>query len=133
MALRMMVYGGLLSLLNEWLADRPDLRRMFALWIRATLMRKAEYRIVLPRIDDLQELNVMLAERLEEWAHAYKAEGKAEGEALALQKLLKKRFGGVPADVLAKISAASLEQIDAWLDRVLDARSLDDLFAPTTC
>jgi hypothetical protein len=95
--------GGLLSLLDEWLADRPDLRRMFALWIRATLMRKAEYRIVLPRIDDLQELKVMLAERLEEWAQAYKAEGKAEGaekaegEALALQKLLKKRFAYPPA------------------------------------
>jgi hypothetical protein len=124
--------GGLLSLLDEWLADRPDLRRMFALWIRATLMRKAEYRIVLPRIDDLQELKVMLAERLEEWAQAYKAEGKAEGEALALQKLLKKRFGAVPAEVLGKISAASLEQIDAWLDQVLDARSLDDLFGPST-
>jgi len=122
--------GGLLSLLDEWLAERPDLRRMFALWIRATLMRKAEYRIVLPRIDDLQELNVMLAERLEEWAHAYKAEGKAEGEARALQRLLKKRFGAVPSDVLAKISAASLEQIDAWLDQVLDARSLDDIFGP---
>jgi hypothetical protein len=84
--------GGLLSLLDEWLAERPDLRRMFALWIRATLMRKAEYRIVLPRIDDLQELNVMLAERLEEWAHAYKAEGKAEGEALALQKAAQEAF-----------------------------------------
>ncbi|KFB77375.1 MAG: DUF4351 domain-containing protein [Candidatus Accumulibacter sp.] len=59
--------------------------------------------------------------------------GKAEGEALALQKLLKKRFGAVPSDVLAKISAASLEQIDAWLDLVLDARSLDDIFGPTTC
>ena len=133
--------GGLLSLLDEWLVERPDLRRMFALWIRATLMRKAEYRIVLPRIDDLQELNVMLAERLEEWAHAYKAEGrvegkaegKAEGEALALQKLLKKRFGAVPSEVLAKISVASLEQIDAWLDQVLDAESLDDIFGPTTC
>ena len=120
--------GDLLSLLDEWLAERPDLRRMFALWIRATLMRKAEYRIVLPRIDDLQELNVMLAERLEEWAHAY----KAEGEALALQRLLKKRFGAVPSEVLAKISVASLEQIDAWLDQVLDARSLDDIFGPTT-
>ncbi len=48
--------GTLLSLLQEWLADRPDLRRMFALWIRATLMRKAEYSIVLPQIDDLQEV-----------------------------------------------------------------------------
>jgi hypothetical protein len=120
--------GGLLSLLDEWLAERPDLRRMFALWIRATLMRKAEYRIVLPRIDDLQELNVMLAERLEVWAHAYKAEGKAEGEALALHKLLKKRFGAVPPEVLAKIAGASLDQIDAWLDQVLDARSLNDIF-----
>lgn len=120
--------GVWLGLLDEWLVDRPDLRRMFALWIRATLMRKAEYRIVLPRMDDLQELNVMLAERLEEWAHAYKAEGKAEGEALALQKLLQKRFGTVPPDVLAAISAASLAQIDGWLDRVLDGATLDELF-----
>ncbi|HCZ13192.1 MAG TPA: transposase, partial [Candidatus Accumulibacter sp.] len=32
--------GVLLGLLDEWLVERPDLRRMFALWIRATLMRK---------------------------------------------------------------------------------------------
>lgn len=127
---------GLLASLDEWLADRADLRRTFARWVRATLMRKSEYRIVLPRIDDLQELNVMLAERLEEWAHAYKAEGKlegrtegsaegraegrsagkAEGEALALQKLLRKRFGSVPPFVLARISSASLEQLDQVLD-----------------
>ncbi len=74
----------------------------------------------------------MLAERLEEWAHACKAEGKAGGEALALQKLLRKRFGAVPSEVLAKISAASLEQIDVWLDRVFDGRSLDVIFGPTT-
>lgn len=76
----------------------------------------------------------MLAERLEEWAHAYKAEGKAEGEAegeaLALQKLLQKRFGAIPSHVLAMISAASLEQVDRWLDQVLDAESLDSLFQP---
>ena len=61
--------------------------------------------------------------------HAY----KAEREALALQKLLKQRFGAIPPAVLAQISAASLEQIDAWLDQVLTARSLDDLFGPGTC
>ena len=120
----------LLSLLNEWLSDRPDLRRMFAIWIRATLMRKAEYRIVLPQIDDLQELNIMLAERLEEWAHGYKAEGMQQGEAIALQRLLTKRFGAVPADVTARIAGAAPEQIEQWLDQVLDAGSLDDLFGP---
>ena len=69
----------IINLLIDWLADRPDLKRMFALWIRATLMRKQNYSILLPQIDDLQEIKVMLADRLEEWAHGYIAEGKQEG------------------------------------------------------
>ena len=134
----------LLGLLNEWLSDRPDLRRMFALWIRATLMRKTEYRIVLPLIDDLEELNIMLAERLEEWAHGYKAEGMQQGiqqgmqqgmqqgEALALQRLLSKRFGAIPSDITVQIAAASVAQIEAWFDRAIDARQLSDVFDEST-
>jgi hypothetical protein len=117
--------------LEEWLIDRPDLRRMFALWIRATLMRKTEYRIVLPQLDDLQELKVMLAERLEEWALGYKAEGVQLGEALALQKLLSKRFGAMPSEILTKIASASQEQIEAWFDQAIDAKSVVDVFGPT--
>ena len=126
----------LLTLLSEWLIDRPDLGKMFAVWIRATLMRKEEYRIVLPQLDDLQELNIMLAERMEEWALGYKAEGMQQGmqqgEVLALQRLLTKRFGAIPSDVLAKIAGAAPEQIDAWLDQVLDAKSLGDMFGSST-
>ena len=61
----------------------------------------------------------MLSERLEEWAHGYKAEGVQQGEALALQKQLTKRFGAMPAGVLEKIAVASPEQIDEWLSRCL--------------
>ena len=32
--------GELISLLGVWLKDRPDLRRMFAIWIRATFTRQ---------------------------------------------------------------------------------------------
>jgi hypothetical protein len=32
---------------------------MFALWVRATLMRKPDYGILLTQVDDLQELNVI--------------------------------------------------------------------------
>ncbi|MFA6062352.1 MAG: DUF4351 domain-containing protein [Gallionella sp.] len=123
--------GELISLLGEWLSDRPDLRRMFAIWIRATLMRKPEYRIVLPQIDDLQELKVMLADRLEEWALDYKAQGMQQGEILALQKLITKKFGVIPSNVLSMISGASSGQIEHWLDRVLDAHSVEELFRPT--
>ena len=126
----------IINLLIEWLADRPDLKRMFALWIRATLMRKPNYSILLPQIDDLQEIKVMLADRLEEWAHGYIAEGKQEGlqegkqqgEMLALQRLLAKRFGVIPVEIVALISQASLEDIEQWFDRAIDAKALSEVF-----
>jgi flagellar biosynthesis/type III secretory pathway protein FliH len=49
-------------------------------------MRKQNYSILLPQIDDLQEIKVMLADRLEEWAHGYIAEGKQEGLQEGLQE-----------------------------------------------
>ncbi len=138
--------GELIARLGEWLGDRPDLRRMFAIWIRATLMRKPEYRIVLPEIDDLQEVKVMLADRLEEWARGYKAEGVQQGmqqgvqqgmqqgvqkgEALALQRLLYQRFGAITSDITARIAAASVEEIEAWFDKAIDATQLDEIFEP---
>ena len=58
-------------------------------------------------------------------------QGEQQGEAKALQKLLVKRFGAIPAEAASKISNASSEQIDAWLDKVLDAPSLQALLEPT--
>lgn len=135
--------GELLGLLNGWLIDRPDLRRMLAIWVRATLMRKPEYRILLPQVDDLQELNVMLAERLEEWAHDYEAkgmqqgiqqgmqQGRHQGESLALQRLLAKRFGQLPSDIANCLAAASVEEIETWFDRAIEARDLAEVFDDT--
>jgi hypothetical protein len=136
--------GELISLLGVWLDDRPDLSRMFAIWIRATLMRRLEYRIVLPQLDDLQELKVMLADRLEEWALDYEAQGvqkgiqqgmqqgmqqgEKKGEALALQRLLTKRFGQISNEMTALIADASTEQIEAWFDLAIDAAQIADVF-----
>ncbi len=131
---------GLISLLIDWLDDRPDLRRMFSLWIRATLMRKKNYAILLPQVDDLQEIKVMLSDRLEQWALAYIAEGelkgelkgklkgKQEGEMLALQKLLSKRFGAIPADITQLIANAPVESIERWFDLAIDAQHLSAIF-----
>ena len=57
-------------------------------------------------------------------------QGVQQGEALALQKLLSKRFGVIPAEIVSQICSASTEQIDAWLDSVLDAPSLNAIFEP---
>ena len=86
----------------------------------------------------------MLADRLEEWAHGYIAEGKQEGlqegkqqglqegkqqgEMLALQRLLAKRFGVIPMETVTLISQAPLEDIEQWFDRAIDAKALPDVF-----
>lgn len=122
----------LVDCLQDWLADRPDLRRLFALWLRATLKRNRKCPIVLPQVDDLQEIRVMLSERLEQWAEAYKAEGMQQGEQrramLTLQRQLTRRFGQIPPEVTARIAAAPLEDVEVWLDRILDAEALTAVF-----
>jgi hypothetical protein len=141
--------------LNVWLDDRPEIRRTIAKWLRATLMQNPEYRIVLPEINDLEELRVMLSEQLAKWAKEYKAEGLSQGiaqgfsqgieqgieqgyvkgmqrgEVRALERLLVKRFGPLPAGMRERIAAASTDMLDAWLLQVLDATCLDDIFEPT--
>jgi Putative transposase, YhgA-like/Domain of unknown function (DUF4351) len=118
----------LIGLLTEWLADKPDLGRMFASWIRATLMRKTKYRIVLPELDDLQEVKVMLAEQLKEWAHGYEAAGMQKGEGILLQRQLTRRFGLLPSAIAVRLTQASIDQLEIWGDRILDAKSLDEVF-----
>ena len=55
--------------------------------------------------------------------------GRAEGEAYALRHLLQKRFGPLSDDVLARLQAASIDELELWLDRALDADSLAGVFA----
>ncbi len=57
-------------------------------------------------------------------------EGKLEGEIAVLERLLTKRFGPLGADVRARLSAATLEQLDLWADRILEAPTIEAVFNP---
>ena len=132
----------LIDLLNDWLAGAPELKRIFALWIRALLRRRSKNTLIIPEIRGLEELKMTLAEKFDQWAKEYKQEGqkegrkegkkegKKEGEALVLQRLLSRRFDPLPPEVLARIASASEEDINQWVDRILDADCLEDVFRP---
>jgi predicted transposase YdaD len=61
-----------------------------------------------------------------------KAEGKVEGKAETLLRLLDRRFHGVPKAYRTQVLAANADQLDTWIDAVLDAESIDAIFgAPT--
>jgi flagellar biosynthesis/type III secretory pathway protein FliH len=55
-------------------------------------------------------------------------EGVKKGKAGALLQLLERRFGTLPKNVTARVTRASIEDIDRWFDRAVDAATLDDVF-----
>ena len=58
--------------------------------------------------------------------------GREEGQTLAriatLTRQLTRRFGPPPAWALTRMQQATGEQIDTWLDRILDAPTIDTVF-----
>lgn len=61
-------------------------------------------------------------------ADTLRAEGRAEGAAKVLVRQLTRRFGPLPEAARNQIYTASLNQLEVWSDRVLDAPTLDEVF-----
>jgi predicted transposase YdaD len=56
-------------------------------------------------------------------------EGIALGRADALRRIVERRFGAVPDDFAARIESADHATVDRWLDRAIDAASVEGVFA----
>jgi flagellar biosynthesis/type III secretory pathway protein FliH len=58
-----------------------------------------------------------------------RAEGIEKGQRNLVERLLAKKFGSpLPPDVLERLGVATLEQLEQYADRVLDAKQLSDVF-----
>jgi hypothetical protein len=57
--------------------------------------------------------------------------GRIQGERRMLLRMLTRRFGSVPAELVAQVNAADEAQIDAWADRSDAASSLAEIFIST--
>jgi hypothetical protein len=55
-------------------------------------------------------------------------QGIEQGEGKALIRQVKKRFGPLTEEVKDRIGSANTLQLERWLDNILDARSLDEVF-----
>ncbi|MBF0626035.1 MAG: hypothetical protein HQL82_14660 [Magnetococcales bacterium] len=90
----------------------------------------------------------MLATHVEQWAQKleYRGEqrglqigeqrglqigeqkGLRDGEARTLLHLIERRFGPAPDWARANLATADLDTLDLWTTRILDAKSLEDIF-----
>ncbi len=58
-----------------------------------------------------------------------RAAGEAKGEAKAILRILDNRKIPVPEDIRSRIATCTdLDQLTSWLDRAIDAKTIDDLF-----
>jgi predicted transposase YdaD len=57
------------------------------------------------------------------------AKGMAEGKAEMLLRQLRRRFGATAPDVEARVHDADGARLDDWMDRLMDADNLDDVFS----
>lgn len=66
---------------------------------------------------------------MQKWLLQERTEGKIEGRAEVLLRLLRRRFGDLPTEIAQRVTIATIPDLDRWADRILDARSLDEVFA----
>jgi len=134
-----------LKLLVSALAGNPVLQEQFLTYILHTYpdVQIEDLRDDLSAVgaDEMEELVTTIAETLEAKGRAEGEvhgviRGRTEGEALGvirgrkqdLTRLLERRFGPLPQAAKDRIAEAGFDQLDGWLDRVLDAKSLDAVF-----
>lgn len=127
----------LVGTLVEWLQGPgyESLRRAFAVWLeQVILVRLSGARA--SELNNLWERSTMLSEWLDEWGEEMRREadqkgrqaGRQEGEASLLIRQLRKRFGELPDFVGARLREAPSEQLEHWGERLLEVKSLSELF-----
>ncbi len=109
------------------------MRQAFETWLR---------KLILPRFglsqeeasaaSTLEEIETMLAESIDRWDRELREkalqEGRQEGEARLLLRLLRLKFGPLDSETEERVHAAGADRLLEWGERVLTAESLQEIF-----
>lgn len=128
--------------LVTWLEapEQTSLRRAYTVWLKRVFLPGKMPGIGLGSINDLQEVQSMLAERVTEWTQEWqrqgmekglrqgRQEGRQEGEAALLLRLLELRFGSLDASVRSRVMQADADTLLRWGEGVLTAATIEEIF-----
>ena len=124
---------GLIDEVVGWFARHPDagtLKSLFTELIRHAAKVTKASGVTIP--ENMMEVKTMLTQRAKEWKEQWhekwKEQAIAEGKAEVLLRLLNRRFGPLAPEIMACICSADSDRLDDWTDRVLDARTVADVF-----
>lgn len=110
----------------------PSLRRALISWIAHVIAPDKGIDTHRLNTEDLAEVQIMLATRIKQWEQEILQKGIEKGllsgEAVMLRRLLQLRFGELPTWVDERFEQATREDLECWCQRILDARSLSEVF-----
>ena len=128
--------------------QNTELRRALAVWISRVVAQRLPPQAKLPSVTELSEVQAMLSRNVVRWDVRARQEGLMEGrlegrqegrqEGLiegrtelaraTLERQLTRRFGPLPPEALDRIHQATLPQLETWLDRIIDAPTVQAVF-----
>lgn len=126
--------------------QNTELRRALAVWIRRVVLQRLapDAEPELPPVTELAEVQAMLSGHVIPWNEQAMekglrqgreeglreglVEGRTELARSALERLLTRRFGPLPPEAVDRIRQAALPQLETWLDRIIDAPSMQAVF-----
>ncbi|MFC3852871.1 Rpn family recombination-promoting nuclease/putative transposase [Salinispirillum marinum] len=123
-----------LHALLEWVKhpEQRSIRQAFLVWLKQVFLPGRLPGVEFAQIQELHEVQSMLAERVKDWTRSWKMEGiqegRLEGEAILLKKLLTHRFGTLPAAIEQRLTQASSAELESWAENILDAKTLEEVF-----
>ncbi|QEP42410.1 DUF4351 domain-containing protein [Ectothiorhodospiraceae bacterium BW-2] len=113
-----------------------ELRRAFTIWINRMVLKRLAPADKLPEINELSEVQSMLAERMtqltQEWQQEGEQRGVKKGERKLLERQIIRRFGfnALNNELRQKLASATIEELEQWGDNILDAQTLEEVFQP---
>jgi prophage antirepressor-like protein len=106
-----------------------DLRQAFETWLK---------KVVMPRLGlsqeevsaaaTLEEVDTMLAEKIDRWNQELREKSLQEGEARIVLQLLRLKFGVLAPDIEEQVRSADADRLLGWSERILTAEHLQDVF-----
>lgn len=123
-----------LEALAHWLRlpEQASLHEAFMVWLKQVFLPARIPGVEFEQMQEHQEVNSMLAERVKEWPKEWERKGlqkgMQKGEAAVLRRLLTRRFGPLPDAIEQRLQQASIEELEHWADNILDVSTLDEVF-----
>jgi hypothetical protein len=106
----------------DWLMTLPpELEKQ--LW---TSISELERNIKMPYVTSVERIGIEKGRQ--EGLQEGRQEGRQEEGVFFLRRLLIKKFGDLPESVETRLTEASIADLELWGDRILDAKTLTEIF-----